>query len=264
MKAAALAVGINQYKYSPGSILRGCVPDLSSMARFFYGLGVRTKEIKTLQDSGAVKAAIMERWASMASRGRAGDLDHIFIAHSSHGSTMPCATEFDGLDEVLCCYDTRAGDDGEWDRNTVIRDNEIHDLFADLPPEVRVEIWLDTCYSGGMLKHRDGSAKPKFLPPPTPSTEGPASFTHRILARPLDYQGLVLWAGCGEVQESADAYLAGGWHGAFTYAFDKIWKPTMTRSAMSRALKAWMIQNGYPQIPRVLCTTELALGKCGE
>ncbi|MGZ6673976.1 MAG: hypothetical protein ACXVFM_16660 [Solirubrobacteraceae bacterium] len=42
----------------------------------------------------------------------------------------------DGLDEVICPYDM------DWDRRTYILDDELDEIFADLSPEVLLEVVL--------------------------------------------------------------------------------------------------------------------------
>lgn len=264
MKAAALAVGINAYKYNAGAALRGCVSDMQTMKKYFLSLGVPATAITSLQNEAATKHAIIMEWKRLVAAACEGEIDYIFISHSSHGSNIKSEVEFDGLDEVLCCYDTKACWDGEWERDTVIADDELSALFSLLPPSVGVELWFDTCYSGGMTRRFVPHTQRKYMPPPERQGDVQVNSTQRMLGRPLTHPGLVLWAACGEGQEGEDTYIGGHWVGAFTYAWKQVALPGMTRSAISRALKVWMRENGYYQVPRVLCTTMLALSGVGK
>ena len=90
----------------------------------------------------------------------------------------------------------------QWDPDHLIVDDELHDLFAQLPQEVLLEVYLDTCHSGTGLKAIDLllDRKPRYLPPP--SLEAFRDMEHR---RPREARtkllekGLVhhiLWAAC--------------------------------------------------------------------
>ena len=81
--------------------------------------------------------------------------------------------EPDGLDEAFACHDIRQKGD-QWDRDTVIVDDELHDLFLRVPAGVLLEVFLDTCHSGTGLKDLEEimqaqllGRRPRFLPAPT-------------------------------------------------------------------------------------------------
>ena len=79
--------------------------------------------------------------------------------------------EPDDLDEAFACYDLKQGGE-DWDRKTVIVDDELRELFATVPEGVLLEVLLDTCHSGtgteGPRRHPAGDA-------PRSSTAVPAA-----------------------------------------------------------------------------------------
>ena len=77
--------------------------------------------------------------------------------------------ETDRLDEAFTTYDIAPARD-QWDPDTVIVDDELRTLFAQVPSEVLLEVYLDTCHSGSGLRAFDvlPGRPPKFIPPPTP------------------------------------------------------------------------------------------------
>ena len=69
----------------------------------------------------------------------------------------------------------------------IILDDELRDLFVQLPQNVLLEVYLDTCHSGTGLRAIDMllDRRPRYLPPP--SLE--ASMRLRDVY-PVDYIGL--------------------------------------------------------------------------
>jgi hypothetical protein len=139
-------------------------------------------------------------------------------------------------------------------------DDELRDLFIKLPPNVLLEVYLDTCHSGTGLKAIDMllDRKPRYLPPP--SFEAFAQVDGRRskgLGRRLLEKGIVhhiLWAACRADQTSADANIAGGWHGAFTYYFCKVMnacKNQLPRKDVLAKVRAELMANHYNQVPQL-------------
>lgn len=158
----------------------------------------------------------------------------------------------DGYDEITCLYDMDF-----YDPETYIRDDEWNQMLQQLPSEVRLTIVMDNCHSGTGTRmvavQKNGDLKtiaidaensstrsisqeyPKeeykelledhqivlsrFLPPPqefqerlltTARTRGLPEKTYP----PLNY---LLLAASQADQTAADAFIAGKFHGAFTY-----------------------------------------------
>jgi hypothetical protein len=265
MSARALCVGINLYKNYPGSTLHGCVNDAKDMASILKTyLGFKDSDITILTDAQATKQNIMSYLKSMVADAKAGKLGYLVFSMSSHGTQVPDLNgdeHDDHADEAFCPYDlAQAGN--QWDRNHVIVDDELHDLFATLPPNALLEVYLDTCHSGTGLKALDllVDREPKFIPPPSYEAllEVECRQPHG-LARKLAQKELVhhiLWAGCRSDQTSADAYIGGTYHGAFTYYFCKEMRAcnnTLSRAAVLKKLRADLAAGHYTQVPQLEC-----------
>lgn len=63
----------------------------------------------------------------------------------------------------------------------------------------------------------------------------------------------ILWAGCMANQTSADAYIGGRYHGAFTYYLNLQLRrnPRISRRELLRKVRASLGHGGYSQIPQV-------------
>ncbi len=252
MARRALCVGINEFKSLPmSSWLSGCVNDANDITKALKGLGFTARSITVLRDKEATKKKVMTALTSMVEASKPGD--QLVFTFSSHGTQVPSVPndpdEPDGLDEAFACHDIKQTGDS-WDRNTVIIDNELHDLFATVPEGVLVEVLLDTCHSGTGLKDLDDiqqamlmGRRPRFLPPPTPRGLHKAREIRATAAPMPDKKSLreltkarsgsakpVLFAACRPDQTASDATFSNRPNGAFTYLFLKALAEDATRS----------------------------------
>ena len=258
----ALCVGINKFKNYPASALQGCVNDANDMASLLKAfLGFTAKDITILTDAKATKANIMSNLTKMVADAKAGKLSYLVFSLSSHGTQVPDTSgdEPDKADEAFCPHDlAQAGN--QWDPNHVICDDELHDLFIQLPETVLLEVYLDTCHSGTGLRAIDMllDRKPRYLPPPSlvafEEVEGRAT---RGIHRKLLDKGIthhILWAACRPDQTSADAHIGGSWHGAFTYYFAKEMRACQNKLARKDVLakvRADLKAGKYTQTPQL-------------
>lgn len=257
----ALCVGINKFKNYPSATLQGCVNDAHDMSAVLQGkLGFAASDITTLTDAQATKSAIMNELNAMVAGAKQGKFTYLAFSLSSHGTQVPDVSgdEPDHADEAFCPHDlAQAGN--QWDKNHIITDDELRDLFVQLPKNVLLEVCLDTCHSGTGLKAVDMlfDRRPRYLPPPSfdafRQVEGRRS---RGVARALLEKGIthhILWAACRADQTSADANIAGGWHGAFTYYFVKELNahPNYTRAQLLNAVRADLAAGHYSQVPQL-------------
>ncbi len=225
----ALCVGINQFKNYPAAALQGCVNDANNMSELLQKLlHFQSSDITLLTDAKATKANIMGQLKSMVEGAKAGTYSYLVFSLSSHGTQVPDLShdEPDRADEAFCPHDL-AQSGNKWDPKHIIVDDELRDLFVQLPPNVLLEVYLDTCHSGTGLRAIDAfmGRKPRYLPPPSweafEAVDGkrPHGLRHELLERGLVHH--ILWAACRADQTSADAQIGGSWHGAFTYYFCK-------------------------------------------
>lgn len=264
MSARALCVGINLFKNYPQSTLHGCVNDANDMASVLKAyLGFKDTDITILADAQATKQSIMSHLKLMVADAKAGKLNYLVFSMSSHGTQVPDRNgdEPDKADEAFCPHDL-AQSGNQWDLNHLIVDDELHDLFVTLPPNVLLEVYLDTCHSGTGLKAIDlmVDREPRFIPPPSfeafVQLEGRQS---RGLAKRMQTKDLVhhiLWAACRDSQTSADANIGGTYHGAFTYYFCKelrACKNNLSRAALLKKIVADLAAGHYNQVPQLEC-----------
>ncbi len=234
MSQFALCVGINRFENLPmASWLNGCVNDAGDVSALLgRAFGFADTDITILTDQAATKDAVFGVLTEALDRANTpGEhLHHIVFTMSSHGTQLPDTSgdEADQIDEAFATYDLRQTG-GAWDPGSLIVDDELHDLFARLPPGVLLDVILDTCHSGSGLRALDfvptlDDRRPRFVPPPTPlgrdgaEAEGADTRTLRDLIRTSKSAATpVLFAACRADQTAADANFDGRYNGAFTH-----------------------------------------------
>ena len=272
MARRALCVGINQFKSLPmSSWLNGCVNDANDLSKALKTLGFTSRSITVLRDKDATKKKVVAALTDMVTKAKPGD--HLVFTFSSHGTQVPSMPddpdEPDGLDEAFACHDIKSAADG-WDRSTVIVDNELRDLFQQVPPGVLVEVLLDTCHSGSGLRDLDEiqqarllGRKPRFLPPPTRKDLARAREIRAMRPREVDRKPLVeltkstrtaskpvLFAACRPDQTAADATFENRPNGAFTFLFLKSLAEggsALTRSQLASAVTKGLKSGDFEQ-----------------
>jgi hypothetical protein len=258
----ALCVGINQYQNFPSAALQGCVNDVQDMKSVLTKhLGFTAADVVELTDSQATKATIMKNLSDMVAGAKAGEYSYLVFNMSSHGTQVPDkeGDEPDRADEAFCPHDL-AEKDGEWDFAHVIVDDELHNLFVQLPDDILLEVFLDTCHSGTGLKAVDLllDRKPRYLPPPSLAAfqkvevKRSRGFYRSMLESGINHH--ILWAGCRADQTSADANIGGMWHGAFTYYWAKEMNATenkLSRKDLLTKVVADLKKGKYTQVPQL-------------
>lgn len=148
MVKRALCIGIDRYPI-PGAGLRGCVHDVRAWADVLVELfGFDRAAITFLTDEAATRRAMLD--AIVGLRDGAGPGDILALVVASHGSYVPDAPEGepghdedDGFDETLCPYDCLDGQ---------IIDDELREIFDEIPDEVRLTVVTDSCHSGSVTR----------------------------------------------------------------------------------------------------------------
>lgn len=287
MARKAICVGINKFANYPQFTLNGCVNDAKDMADLCKTtLGFKASEVTVLTDAQASKAAIMAQLNAAVTAAKAGQISYLLFSLSSHGTQMADTNgdEPDGMDEAFVPADI-AQKGNAWDPAHIISDDELHDLFQQVPANVLVEVYLDTCHSGTGMRGAEFSLhapRPRFIAPPegefqgvkpqkkvrgftlhrgtrTPAPRTPAptakkaakSASKAVDLNPATNQ--ILWAGCKANQTSADAYFNGRYNGAFTYWFVSTVKSTqnkLSRKDVLAKVRAAMAGK-FSQIPQM-------------
>jgi hypothetical protein len=227
--------------------------------------GFKDAEIVVLTDAKATKAAIMKHLRQMVKDATAGKLDYLIFSLSSHGTQVPdlSSDEDDKADEAFCPYDLAAKGD-VWDPAHIITDDELHDLFVQLPPGAMLEAFFDTCHSGTGVKVLDPvqllnpfAPKPRYLPPPSQQPFEEERSLRTLAARRKEEKLMgkqhILWAGCRADQTSADAFFSGRANGAFTYNYIRIVRadPKLVRAKVRDRVRAELKKGNFDQIPQL-------------
>jgi hypothetical protein len=247
----ALLVGINKFANYAQFTLNGCVNDAKDMAALHRDLlGFKASEITVLTDAQATKANIMADLKGMAADAKAGKLDSLVFSLSSHGTQMndTSGDEPDGKDEAFVPHDI-AEKGGGWDPAHIISDDELHDLFVQLPASTLLEVYLDTCHSGSGLRGAEfglHAPRARYVAPPdhefdsktakmrgftlrrSPSSKKAAARAPKGAAAGAHH---MLWTGCKANETSADAYFDGRYNGAFTYFLVKVMRDTQNKTS---------------------------------
>lgn len=281
MTKRAICVGINQFAHFPQFALNGCVNDAKDMAALCKELlGFKPSQVKVLVDAQATKAAIMAQLGQAVADARAGKLKALLFSFSSHGTQMRDASgdEPDGMDEAFVPFDI-AQKGQQWDPATIISDDEFNALFSQLPPQVLLEVYLDTCHSGSGLRGAEFSLnapRARFIAPPIGELQGPVKqravrgFTLAPPAAPAKKGGKasakaaaaakavsgahhILWTGCKSNQTSADAFFDGRYNGAFTREYIRAVRAsqnTLSRQDTVKKVRA-ALKGKFSQVPQL-------------
>jgi metacaspase-1 len=237
----ALFVGINKFANYAQFTLNGCVNDAKDMAALYKDLlGFKASEMTILTDAQATKANIMANLKAMVADAKAGKLNYLVFSLSSHGTQMndTSGDEPDGKDEAFVPHDI-AEKSGSWDPAHIISDDEFHDLFVQLPDNVLLEVYLDTCHSGSGLRGAEfglHAPRARYIAPPehefgTKTAKMRGFKLKRAEEKAISGQHHILWTGCKATETSADAYFNGRYNGAFTYYFVKVTRDTQNKLA---------------------------------
>jgi len=266
MARRALLVGVNDY--GGRGDLKGCVNDVLDMHFSLRSLfNFQTEEIRVLTDRRATSTSIKHRLEWLAGGAKAGDF--LVFHFSGHGSQIRDRNGDekleDRLDELFCPCDIN------WDdRESYIIDDELYKIFKDVPEGALLEVFLDCCHSGTGLKEMGLEPPPelaaehltlnRYLPPPADlflrfSGEEDElelrSFVKGLKSRSTKHH--ILWAGCMARQTSADAYINGRYHGAFTYYLNSHLRrdPRVSRGELLTKVRASLRHAGFSQIPQL-------------
>ena len=268
----ALFVGINKFAKYPQFTLNGCVNDAKDMSALYKDLlGFKSSETTILTDAQATKASIMANLKSMVAGAKAGKLHYLVFSLSSHGTQMndTSGDEPEGKDEAFVPYDI-AEKNGRWDPARIISDDEFNALFTQLPPNVLLEVYLDTCHSGSGLRGTEFglyAPRPRYVAPPDHEfgTRSARMRGFKVHTRPSVKRGSrgskepvagahhILWTGCKANETSADAYFSGRYSGAFTYHFVKVMRDSknkLSRKEVVARVRALM-KSKFAQNPQL-------------
>jgi hypothetical protein len=272
----AVLVGVDVYERSDVPPLLGCVNDVALVRHVLKEyFGVPNEDIRVVVNERATKANIVHRLRTMVRDAEPGDtLVFYFSGHGSQIRDRDGDELTDRLDELICPYDM------DWDRRTYVIDDDLDALFAPLPRDIVLEVFLDCCFWGA-----EGAGPPRavvepalpppradlrYLPPPLDIASRVDGDEERLLyhafAASQSFAGRnVLWAASEEGQPAAEDLLDGRVHGVFTYwgcrfietNFDRLWHWNYSRGDLLEDLRAYIHSLGYVQTAELAAPPEL-------
>jgi hypothetical protein len=258
MAKRAVCVGINDYPID-GADLKGCVNDANAWASLLADhYDFARDDVTMLLDDQATKANVMDALKTLLAGAGSGDV--LVFTNSSHGSQIPDTSGDEAYDEVMCPYDVR---------ENVVSDDELRELFTDLPRGVRLTVVSDSCHSGTVTRALlediiPGLVTPddrrvRFLNPALfrggPILEDPMGAKPRArLAFPQSSMDHLLVAGCRDDEYSYDARIGDAYHGAMTFHAIKAITDAeyrITYRELADKLQTLLDAAGYPQHPQL-------------
>ncbi len=154
----ALLVGINEYP-NEADRLEGCVNDVFLVSSVLQECRFDAEDIRVVLDDRATADGVRDRLEWLLDGVKDGDQRVLY--YSGHGAQIHgygAGETVDRLDECLVPYDF------DWSLDRAIIDDELYELYSQLPYDARLVMILDCCHSGGMT--REGGPRVKGLTPP--------------------------------------------------------------------------------------------------
>jgi metacaspase-1 len=258
MAKRAFCVGINDYPYD-GSDLKGCVNDASAWADVLVEhFDFPRSEVALVTDAEATKSGMMEGVKNLLSGASSGDV--LVFTNSSHGSYLADRNRDElKYDEILCPYDIA--------ENALV-DDELRELFGELPDGARLTVISDSCFSGTVTRAPLGDNIPGLAVPDeravrflNPALRGDPVLPNPWKAKPnrpekYPQAGMkeVLLSGSSDKEYSYDANIGGTFNGAMTYHAIKAIREAdyeLTYADLHERLQPMLDEAGFPQHPQL-------------
>jgi hypothetical protein len=246
----ALCVGIIDYPVR-GQDLNGCVNDAKAWAKVLTEeYGFPSADIQLLLNKGATKKGVLKGIGKLLAGAKKGDV--LVLVMSGHGTYVADTSgDEERYDEAFC----------PWDMKTeVIVDDELRELFANLPTGCRLTVVSDTCFSGTLTRlawiRTPDDRRKKFV---RPKVLGLPELRDPLEAKPNkpiteSHMREVLVAACRDFEEAIDARFGSVHHGAMTFFALGILRAAnydITYQDFWDKLVVRIDQEGFPQEPQV-------------
>ncbi len=249
MTKKALCVGINDYPFGDANDLKGCVNDANDWSNLLRK-NFDFADIKQLLNADATKDNLINGLKNLLAGAKAGDV--LVFTNASHGTYL-ADTDSDEpkFDEALCPYDS--------DSNLLV-DDELRELFLNVPDGVRLTVISDSCHSGSVTRvavneyRRNRQLSPALLGKPVLSSEEMRAARKGAERFPESGMREILLSGCKSNQTSADAYIANDFHGAMSYYAIKAIEDArykLTYAELHEALLPMLEDENYDQVPQL-------------
>jgi len=278
-------VGINAY---PGAPLRGCINDVNQMKGLLKQYYSFTDDsFKTLLDGEATAANIIAGLEWLAEGGDDPEAVRVFH-YSGHGSYVADQNgdEPDGRDECLVPVDYQSAG--------MIIDDTLKAVYHKFPKQGNLTLIMDSCHSGTVNRLIESDIVYRFIPVSLEEQEKIDAAKTRFESDRTEYvyrevqklrdqklsqaelkariqsllskfdkkrfgdihmrEANILLAGCRPDQTSADAYIQGEYHGAFTYFLAKAItdaQGSLTYRQLADATGKGLSGGGFVQVPQL-------------
>lgn len=238
----ALCVGINNYP-GAGNDLRGCVNDANawkSLLRDHFDFA--ENNINLIFDAEATKENILNGLRGLVDGSEAGDV--LVFTNSSHGTYIADSSGDEEYDEAVCAVDVN------------ILDDELREIFSQVPDGVYLTVILDNCHSGTGTRATPTDKK-RFM---SPAERGLPVIEKFENAKPragnFDESAMkeILLSGCKADEVSWDVQIGGNFHGAMTYCAIEVIKAAnfqITYANLHTHLGELLETRGYEQTPQL-------------
>jgi hypothetical protein len=242
----SLHIGINNY---PGTAndLRGCVNDANNWEKFLReDFCFNTSK---LLDSKATHKNVVREMKKVIRETKSGG--HVVITFSGHGTNVKDQNgdEQDKRDEALCLYDK------------LLIDDELRDMFSQLPKDVSLTFISDCCHSGTITRsflstlYDEDAPRARYLPPEDDEEAFeivPKSVAKKLM-HPQGDMNEVLISGCNPTQYSYDAKISNQFQGAMSANAIAVIKenPECTYDEFYKKLRKRLPTRRFPQTPQL-------------
>jgi len=220
-----------------GNDLSWCVKDAQDMTSFLKSLGFK---VDTYLEKEVTKTKFIYELSMLVSDAINGNITGAVFTHSGHGTQGYNSLETDFYDEG--CYFL----DG------IVWDDQVAEILKNIPDGFPFFIFLDTCFSGGMMK-MIGHNKIKFVHTDTIS---PLSKLKKGLKESIKENAVYISA-CSEGEYSYDA--GDLKNGAATYYLKNAFSNNIFFQNWYNRVRLYLPSDEYPQTPLLICKDDLKL-----
>jgi hypothetical protein len=229
-KQTALLYAINDYPGNQND-LHGCLNDSRDVAKELDALYPGFK-IKAFTNNKATRNSFLTEVPKAIKELRPEDF--LLVHYSGHGTQVIDihGDDADGYDEGICLIDG------------VVIDDDIKEALLGIPDGATVLLMFDSCFSGTITKDMN-NAKIKFMPPPVTRKKK----RKKIVRIPRSEMKWIVMSGCREDQTSADAFINGEYHGAFTYYALRALIPGITYRQWIDKIHKYLPSQNFEQVP---------------
>jgi len=142
MAKKAFCVGVNDYPY-PGYDLKGCVNDCQAWADLLIQhFDFPRPDVKVITNAEATKKNVINGVKKLLTGASVGDV--LVFVNASHGSyVLDISGDEEKFDEIICPYNMK---------EAVVLDDELRELFTNLPDGVKLTVISDSCFSGTVTR----------------------------------------------------------------------------------------------------------------